>query len=74
MSADRWAVELKVAELSDGISWRLSRPRSNSGEILYSFGSQRTAIARALTEQQVYDTLKITCHELVTVGRLPWLF
>lgn len=74
MSEERWSVTLSISELSDGVSWRISRPRGTTGEIFWSFGSQRTVTARSLDVANVYETLKITCNELVTKGSLPWLF
>lgn len=74
MTDDRWSVELRVSELTDGVSWRLTTPSRHTGENYYAFGSQRTAVARALTEQKVYEALKTTCREMITIGHLPWLF
>lgn len=74
MSADRWSVTLSISELSDGVSWRINRPSGTTGEVFWAFGSQRTAVARALTEAKVYEALKQTCSELTRSGQLPWLF
>lgn len=74
MSEDLWSVSLSISALSDGVSWRISAPKRHSGEQLWTYGSQRTVVARALDPGKVYDTLKATTIELVTEGYSPWLF
>lgn len=74
MKADRWQVSATVWSLSDGFGWRLELTGPDTVEPQYHYGSQRTAVSRAVTPETVYDALKSSLRELSAMGKLPWLF
>lgn len=67
-------ISLSIRTTSDGYSWDIVLRGDGEYEDRHFYGSQRTKTARGVDPRAAYDALHATMRELLSQGKLMWLF